>query len=109
MSSTVRINGVTYTGNNIVVSNGKVLINGQDHTPDSKKIDIVVNGNIETLKVDACDKVVVGGSVSSLSTLSGDVKIEGNVGGSISTMSGSVKCGSIGGSVSTMSGDIVHK
>ncbi len=106
---TITINGNIYSGNSIVVTNGKVIINGKDVTPDSKEINISVVGDIEQLKVDACNKVSVEGSVKSISTLSGDVEVSGDVDGSISTMSGDVDCGHVQGSISTMSGDVKHR
>jgi len=107
--STFTINGNTYSGNSIVVTNGKVFINGKDVTPDSKEINISVEGSVEELKVDACNKVSVTGSVKNISTKSGDVDVTGDVDGDIQTMSGDVDCGHVQGSVSTMSGDIKHK
>lgn len=107
--SIITINGNTFSGSNIIVTNGKVLINGKDVTPDSKEINISVVGNIEQLKVDACNKVNVEGNVKSISTQSGDVEVSGDVDGSISTMSGDIDCGHVKGSVSTMNGDIKHR
>lgn len=107
--STISINGNTYSGNSIVVTNGKVIINGKDVTPDSKEINIKVDGNIDELKVDVCNKVEITGDVSNVKTQSGDVEISGNVTGSIQTMSGDVDCGTVGGSISTMSGDVKHR
>ncbi len=108
--NTVNINGTKITGKgNIVVSNGKIFVDGKDVTPDAKEINIAVNGNIETLEVDACSKVAVIGNVGSIKTASADVEIRGDVHGGIQTMSGDVDCGNIGGSVSTMSGDIKQK
>jgi hypothetical protein len=107
--STITINGNTYSGNSIVVTNGKVIVNGKDVTPDSKEINISVQGNIDELKVDVCSKVSVTGNTKNVSTKSGDIDIAGNVEGSIQTMSGDVDCGNVAGSISTMSGDIKHK
>lgn len=108
--SRVTINGVTYTGKSVSVSRGKVIIDGVNVTPDSNRnIEILVEGNIEMLTVDSCDKIRVSGSVGSISTQSGDVDISGDISGSVSTMSGDVMCGEIFGSVSTMSGDIKNK
>ena len=107
--STISINGNTYSGNSIVVTNGKVIINGKDVTPESKEINITVEGNIDELKVDACNKVSVNGNVSNLKTQSGDVDVTGDVTGSVQTMSGDVDCGTVGGSISTMSGDVKHR
>lgn len=107
--STIKINGNTYTGNSIVISNGKVIVNGKEVTPDGKEINISVQGDIYELKVDTCNKVSVTGSVKSISTQSGDVEVTGDVDGNISTMSGDVDCGHVQGSISTMSGDVKHR
>jgi hypothetical protein len=102
-------NNISVSGRNIVVSNGKVLIDGKDVTPDSKIINITVNGNIEQLNVDVCDKVLVTGSVGSVKTMSGDVDVSGDINGSVKTMSGDVDCYNVSGDISTMSGDVKHK
>ncbi len=107
--SSITINGKTYQGNNISVINNKVFIDGQDQTPDSKTINISIEGNVETLKVDVCDKVVINGNVGSASSVSGDIDIQGDVLGGVTSVSGDIKCGTIGGSVSTVSGDIKNK
>jgi len=107
--STITINGNTYSGNSIVISNGKVIINGNDVTPNEKEINIVVHGNTEDLKIDHCNKIVVNGNSKNISTKSGDIFITGNVEGSVQTMSGEVDCSDVSGSVSTMSGNIKHK
>jgi len=107
--NTIRINNNTYSGNSITITNGKVIINGKDVTPDSKEINISIEGNVDQLKVDYCNSVSVVGDVNSLQTQSGDVDVSGEVKGSVATMSGDVDCGNILGSVSTMSGDIKHK
>lgn len=109
----VTINGVKISGNvtgsNVVVINGKVFVNGKDVTPDTKEINIDVQGNIEKLEVDACSKITITGDVHNVKTQSGDVDISGNVNGNIQTMSGDVDCGNVSGSISTMSGDVKHK
>lgn len=107
--STIRINNNSYVGNSITITNGKVIIDGKDVTPESKAITISVEGNIDNLNVDACDKVTVSGNATKVKTMSGDVEIHGDVSGDVKTMSGDVDCGNIGGSVSTMSGDVKHK
>lgn len=110
--SIISINGNTYIGNSVAISNGKVFIDGKEAScdgKDSKEINITVNGNIDELKVDACNKVLVTGDVFNIHTQSGDVDVSGNVKGGIQTMSGDVDCGDIGGSISTMSGDIKHR
>lgn len=107
--STITINNNTYSGNSIVVTNGKVIIDGKDITPNNKEINISVHGDIDELKVDACNKVSVTGNAKNISTKSGDVEVIGNVDGSMHTMSGDVDCGNVTGSINTMSGDIKHR
>lgn len=108
-NSTVKINGVSYNGNNVTIINGKVIVDGKDMTPDAKNITIHVDGDISKLSVDICDKLSVTGNVNDLSTVSGDVSIGGNVGQNVKTVSGDVKCGNIAGKVTTVSGDIKNK
>lgn len=111
--STISINGVVYAGRNLVVNNNKVYIDGKlANTEDMKEINIVVQGDIENIKVDACDKVTVNGTVKqNVETQSGNIDInQGSVAGNVSSMSGNVDVGgSVGGSVKTMSGNIKHR
>ena len=100
---------IVHGSGNIIVSKNKIFVDGVDVTPDSKEINISVNGNIDTIKVDNCNKFTVEESVKQISTISGDVEITGDVDGNVKTMSGDVDCGNIQGSVSTMFGNIKHK
>jgi len=109
MKSTIKINGVTFHGDNVSIVNSKIIIDGKDVTPDSKTISIQVEGNIGNLKVDVCDKVSVTGNVTNLTTVSGDVSVTGDVGQNVQSVSGDVKCSNIAGKVSTISGDIKNK
>lgn len=105
---TVSINGRTYQGNNVSMSNGRIIIDGRDVTEDTKddrQITISIDGNIESLSVGHCDKVTVNGECGSVSTTSGDVNC-GSVKGSVKTVSGDVDCKDVGGSVETLSGDV---
>lgn len=106
----VTINGVTYafTGASVSIQNGKIIVDGQDLTPDSKQIDIAIEGNVTKVEVGACQTMRILGDVGSVSTQSGDVDVSGNVLGSIQTMSGDVECKNVGGSVSSVSGKIKH-
>lgn len=102
------INGKLHAaGRNVTLSGHRIVVDGQDVTPDSKDIRIEINGNVESLTVDVCNEVVINGSVSDVSVQSGDVAC-GNVSGSVQTLSGDVHCGSVGGNVRTVSGDIEH-
>lgn len=102
----ITINGVRYSGNNISINNNEVRIDGVNVTPkDTLNVNIIVDGNIESIEGAADVKVL--GDADSVSTLSGDVEIGGNVNKNVKTMSGDVKVdGHISGNVKTMSGDI---
>lgn len=105
----IKINNKVYKGQSITIAGNKIIIDGNEVTPEELQIQIVVDGNIESIKADACNTISVSGSVGSISTMSGDVEIDGNISGSISTMSGDVDCNNVGGNISTMSGDIKYK
>lgn len=107
--SQIVINGKSYVGQSISINNGKIVIDGKIHVnEESKTINIYIEGNVDTLKVDSCEKVMVNGFVNSLSTMSGDVEC-GNVNQSVSTQSGDIECENVGGDISTQSGDIKAK
>ena len=106
--NTININGVSYQSKgNITVINGKVIIDGDDVTPNGKEINISIDGNIENLDIDVCSKLSITGDVNRLKTTSGDVEVSGNIKGSVNTMSGDVECrGDVDGDITTMSGDV---
>jgi uncharacterized protein (DUF342 family) len=116
-----------YTGKNITVTNGRVIIDGKDITPDEKEIRIEIAGDVENLKIDACTSVTVKGNVNgSIQIMSGDIAVEGNckgdiectsgqvvvqgnVEGNIETTAGDITANNISGDVSTMAGDIKYR
>ena len=104
----ININGKTYSGNNIVVDNNRVIIDGKDVTDNHKnevKINITVNGDLEKLKVDVAETVTVNGNAGSVDVVNGDVKC-GNVKEGVSTVNGDIEAGYIEGGASTVNGDI---
>ena len=92
-SNTITVNGVTYTGSNVFINNGEVIVDGVSMSKGNVKIDIVIKGNV--------DRVVL--------TEQGSVKVEGSVGGDVKTASGNISCGDVKGSAKTMSGNISAK
>lgn len=103
----ININGVDIIGGrNITIINGKVTVDGKDVTPDGKAITIQVEGNVDTLSVDACQTVTIDGSAGSVQSASGDITIGGDVTGGVQTASGDVSCSIVSGDVITASGDI---
>ena len=120
--ASVNINGMKYEGSTVVIKGNKVTVNGKDVTPDTKVVNIMIEGNVDKVSADYCEKIVVSGNAKTIQTTSGDIQcgevqgnvqttsgdIEcaGNVGGNIQTVSGDVKCENVTGSVKTLSGDI---
>jgi hypothetical protein len=120
----ININGQSFAGRSIVIKNQRIIIDGVDITPDAKVINITVDGNLDSVSVDMCEKIIVNGTVVQVNTASGDVECQnvaenvntvsgdvecGNVGGNVTTTSGDVKCENVTGSVKTLSGDIKHR
>lgn len=104
--ATVTINGVIYSGSNLIINGNKVIIDGVDCTPEAKQITINVEGNINELRADVCHEIhVAKGDVNSIRTTSGDVYCN-NVAESVFTTSGDVECEDIYGNVETTSGDV---
>lgn len=104
--SSVTVNGRTYSGRTVEVNDGCVRVDGEvvaDHATQPR-IEVTLNGDVETLETAAGD-VTVQGSAGSVTTKSGDVRC-GAVAGYVTTTSGDVNCRSIAGPVSTVSGDI---
>ena len=103
--SVVIINGVKFEGNNITVKNNKVFIGGKDMTPDSKEININVEGNIQDLDIDYCNNLNITGDASTIRSGSGNVTCN-DVHNGVQTGSGDVECNIINGYVQTGSGDV---
>ena len=96
MSGSITINGNVYEGNDIVVKNNNVYINGKKQISNVKKeLKIIVTGNLASLDC--------GGSATINGDVIGDVDCGSscrcdNVGGNVDAGS-SVVCGTVGGSV----------
>lgn len=107
--SQIIINGKVYNGQSVSINNNKIVIDGNILVnEESKTINIYIEGNVDNLQVDACEKVMVNGFVNSLSTMSGDVEC-GNVNQSVKTQSGDIVCENVEGDVTSQSGDIKAK
>ena len=105
-SGSVTIDGKTFTGNNVTIVNGRVIVDGK--TQDGElvgPITVTVNGDVESLENHAGN--VTANNVGEISTGSGDVKCL-DVSGSIRTGSGDIICGAVNGNIRTGSGDVNH-
>ena len=90
-SSTVTINGVTYSGNSVSIINGKIVVDGEmkDQQLSNMIVNVVVNGDANEVSTVSGD-ISVNGNVNSVSSVSGDVNVRGGVNGSVSTVSGDI-------------------
>lgn len=107
----IQINNRGYVGKSIVISNGKIVIDGRDVTSElgeTKEINISVSGNLENLEVDYANKIEISGDVGKASSGSGDIDCR-NITGGARTGSGDIECESINGDVQTGSGDVKAK
>jgi hypothetical protein len=108
----VTINGKTYKGNNVSMINNKVFIDGKEVTgddSDSKVINIKIEGNIETLSIDSCDKLDVIGDCGVVNSKNGNISISGNVNGDVTNKNGNISCGNVSGDVDNKNGNISHR
>ncbi len=102
------INNKSYVGKSISISGSKVYIDGVLQEDDSKKIYITVQGNIENLDVDNCEKIQVEGDVNTVTSKNGNV-ITGHVAGDVTNKNGNITCNNVQGDVSNKNGNIKHK
>ena len=119
------INGKSYSGNSVqILDDGTVKVDGviQSDKIESKTVNVLVEGSVDSLETGSGTVAVKGGAGSvntgsgnvsvsgdvgtNISTGSGSVKVEGSINGSASTGSGKVTANSIGGNVQTASGDV---
>lgn len=101
------INGRSFQGSSIQVSNGRVVIDGIDQGVESgPSIDVQINGHVESLELEA--GTVKADSAGTVKTVSGYV-VCGDVSGPVSSVSGDIDAGAISGPVSTISGDVKHR
>jgi len=101
------INGQSYSGNNIQIKDGVVIIDGVRQSGKlTGPITVNVDGDVESIETGSGD--VTAKNVGHIETGSGDIDCN-DVSGGVATMSGDIDCNNVGGGVSTMSGDITHR
>lgn len=94
-NSVVQINGKTYQGNNVVMNNGTIIIDGITVEGDfNGSAPIQMSGDIHSLRTDG--SATVDGNVQGNVNAGGSLKC-GNIEGSANA-GGSLKCGDIQGS-----------
>jgi hypothetical protein len=106
----ITINGKTYQGNNLQITGNRVYIDGKpvDQEEDEKTINISVDGDIQTLKVDSCNQIDVTGNCKSVNSTNGNIQVKGNIEGDVVNKNGNIVCRNVSGSVTTKNGNITH-
>lgn len=113
-NSKITINGKTYQGSSVNITNNKVIIDGEEVDDVSKEpvvyIDVYPDkgSKVENVNTVSGD-ITIHGNATSIKTTSGDVLVNGNISGNINTVSGDVKADNIDGNINTVSGDIIEK
>lgn len=113
---TIVINGqrFQYHGS-LSIINGRYYVNGKELkdlselAKDQKEVNITIDGDINKLEVDCCNRIFVKGNVGKIKSTSGDIEVEGDVDGDVQTVSGDINCGNVSGDASTVSGNIRRK
>lgn len=101
------LNGVSFSGRNVSITNGRVIIDGREVTvPDSQaKLVIEVKGDLAHLEVGSCASLTVAGAVGAVSLAAGTLHCK-DVAGNVSVEQGAVSCCNVTGDVKTDVGDI---
>lgn len=100
------INGRRYEGNNVQITGNKVVIDGKTQDlPDEKHINITVEGDATSVKLDN-GEITVNGRVGTLTSHNGNVNVDGDVEGNVTTTNGNVKCVAVFGDANTVNGNI---
>jgi len=99
------LTSINISGNNVIVKNGKVIVDGNEVSAQLENLIINISGNVENLDVDACKTITITGNAKKVNTASGDVIVH-DVDGNVQTVSGDVKANDVSGDVETVSGDV---
>ena len=99
------INNKSYSGSNVTIRENKVIVDGVDQTPNDKVITISIDGDVNQLNIDHCEKLNIVGNVGYVRSGSGDINCT-NITGGAQTGSGDVECETINGNVQTGSGNV---
>lgn len=104
-------------GESMTMMNGKTYINGEEvnldelanQQEDSKVYHIHIEGDIDKLEIDHCEKISVIGNVRKIHTSYGSIEIKGDVDGDVHTNMGDIECGNVDGDVHTNMGSIKYR
>jgi hypothetical protein len=106
-SSIIIGNNNIVSGQNIVIQNGTVMVDGKRvDLPENEKIINIQAENLESIRVDSCNEIKVKGNAGDIHVSQGRVSIGGGVKGDVRVSQGNVDCGTVEGDVSVSMGNI---
>lgn len=110
-TSTVTINDRTYSGTNISIIDGVIVMDGKSVSKlDTFKINVVIQGNCEVVQTTQGNITANGNVNCDITTSQGDITISNNVNGNVKTSMGNVNIkGNVTGNVKTGMGNITYK
>lgn len=103
----IEINGRKFTGSNVSIVGGKIIVDGKEveGLEGEKEITVNVEGNLVNLRTDH-GVVNVKGSAESIQSVNGNINVGGCVYGDVKTVNGNIDCKAVKGSVSSINGNI---
>lgn len=92
----------------MVINNGKIIIDGKatDIPTDYPNITINIQGDIERLEVEQCEKINISGNAKRVKTNCGSIDVQGDIQGDAHTNCGSISCKVVEGDAHTNMGSI---
>lgn len=119
--ATVIVHGDYVRGQKIIVGaksigirNGNVIVDGKpldnlQLTQNDRNVNITIQGDIERLEVDVCDRLEVQGDAGRIKTNAGDVHVSGDCHGDIHANCGNITCGNVDGDIHSNMGTVNYK
>lgn len=99
-------------GGTINITDGNILVDGKPldelnvSDVNEKEINITIQGEVDHIDIDYCNRITVNGNVKRVKTNQGDIDITGDVDGDVHTNMGDITCGNIKGDCHTNMGNI---
>ena len=96
----------------LVIKNDEVWVDGKKLSEEDgilssdKVINIVIEGDAQSVKVDNCNSISIEGNSVDISSTTGNISVKGSVSGNISSTSGDIEVGESCKDIYTNSGDI---
>jgi hypothetical protein len=108
MGSSIIIGNNNIQGQNIVIRDGIVIVDGKkiELPPESDKDIHIKAENIQSLRIDTCKTVTIEGNTGAIDVGQGGVFVKGLVKGSVKVNQGNVDCENIDGDVTVNMGTI---